>query len=133
MNSFNDYLKSKGDDYNNNKKDIENKNLENFVVNKKPKNGDMAYSMYNGKVYVGMLAFNGGMAPQIMKVDEEYAKNACPHLIGASGYRMPGYLVFPPIGNVENPTGRPTLSVGYDGPIVWDAKKGMFYAQPDKD
>jgi hypothetical protein len=26
-----------------------------------------------------------------------------------------------------------SLSVGYDGPIVWDAKRGMFYAQPDKD
>jgi hypothetical protein len=125
MNSFNDYLK--------NKNDLDNKSLDNFVVNKKPKNGDMAYSMYDGKMYVGMLAFNDGMKSQVMKIDPAYAKNACPHLIGASGYRMPGYLVFPPIGDVKNPDGRKTLSVGYDGPIVWDSKKGMFYAQPDKD
>ena len=128
MNSFNDYLKNKeGDGEKFNKP-----NLEKFVVGKKPKSGDMAYSKYNGHDYVGMLALNHEDGP-IVEVDVEYAKNSCPHLIGAKGYQISGYLVFPPIGRVENPTKRPTLSVGYDGPIVWDKTKGMFYAQPDKD
>lgn len=116
-----------------NKMPVDNKEeLSNFVSGKKPKNGDMAYSKYRGDVYVGMLALNHDNGP-VMEVDREYAMNSCPHLVGAKGYRISGYLVFPPISGIKNPTNRPTLSVGYEGPIVWDAKKGMFYAQPDSD
>jgi hypothetical protein len=111
--------------------------LSSFVSNKIPKTGDMAYSMYNGYNFVGMLAFDGSRsdAPgRLMKIDDDYAANACPHLKGAMGHQKGGYMVFPPLSGVTTGGSKmQSLSVGYDGPIVWDAKRGMFYAQPDKD
>lgn len=103
---------------------------------REPKSGDKAYSVYNGKTFVGVLYFEGkGEIMPATQRDSSFGRTYYPdHLQQAQGYRVGAFLMFPPFSWVKNPEPqRVTLSVSYDGPIVWDQKEGMFYAPADSD
>lgn len=115
--------------------------LSNFSQLKTPRSGVKAYSYYHGQEYIGVLVFEndpvhkdklgnqGGPLSHNSGVDHPQ------HLVGATGYKVaPAFLMFPPgFSGVKNPSKMQTLSVGYDNPVVWDAKRGMFYAPADYD
>jgi len=110
--------------------------LKSFSVFKEPKNGDRMYSVYGGKKFVGIFVTDRPNGTK-EKVGKEHMGAWYPdHLKEAVGVRMSGHLMFPPLSGIVYPfrvheTG--TLSVGYEGPIVWDQKEGMFYAPADSD
>jgi hypothetical protein len=115
---------------------VDNKEqLKSFSVFKEPKNGDRMYSVYNGKKFVGIFFSEHNGTKQ--KVSEKLMGSWYPdHLKDAVGVQQVGYLMFPPISGIVMPfrvheSG--TLHVGYEGPIVWDQKEGMFYAPADSD
>ena len=116
---------------------VDNKEqLKSFSVFKEPKNGDRMYSLYKGKKFVGMFVSEHNNGTK-QKVSEKLMGSWYPdHLKEAVGVRMPGYLMFPPISGIVMPfrvQENGTLHVGYEGPIVWDQKEGMFYAPADSD
>jgi len=115
---------------------VDNKDLlQSFQAVREPKNGDRAYSMYHGKMFVGVLYFEG--KPRGKESASGHMGSWYPdHLKQAEGYRMSAHLMFPPFSWVKNPFKvheHGGLSVGYEGPIVWDQKEGMFYAPADSD
>jgi hypothetical protein len=115
-----------------------NKNLlQSFDAAREPKNGDKAYSIYSGKMFVGVLHFEGVHGEKESVSDRHIGSWYPDHLKQAQGYRVPrAYLMFPPFSWVKNPMKvheHGGLEVGYEGPIVWDQKEGMFYAPANSD
>lgn len=143
MKKFQDWVNENAiEDMGQNKNMPDNKEtLSSFAQVKTPRSGDKAYSIYHGQEYVGVLTFEqnpthkdklggqGGPLSHSSGVDHPQ------HLMGATGYKVaPAYLMFPRFDWVKHPRGGlEMLSVGYDNPVVWDAKKGMFYAPADYD
>lgn len=109
--------------------------LQSFDAAREPKNGDKAYSLYDGKMFVGVLYFEGKIGAKEGTTGHMGAYYP-DHLKQAQGYRVSAHLMFPPFSWVKNPIKvheHGGLSVGYEGPIVWDQKEGMFYAPADSD
>jgi len=112
--------------------------LKSFEAVREPKNGDKAYSIYSGKMFVGVLHFEDRPHGEKESVSDRHMGSWYPdHLKQAQGYRVPqAYLMFPPFSWVKNPMKvheHGGLEVGYEGPIVWDQKEGMFYAPANSD
>lgn len=89
--------------------------LQSFSNSKKPKVGDRAYSMYRGVEGVGILW------------SKNPNENRHFHLL------MVDKNGFPTPNNPWFAGPNTQLSVGYDEPIVWDSKRGMFFAPADHD
>ena len=72
--------------------------------NKKPQEGDKAYTRYQGETYVGKLVQVPGHTTMYLLPDKKTQYN-----------------------------GHGGIYVGYEEPIKWDAEKGMWHAPADPD
>jgi hypothetical protein len=101
------------------------------AIPRTPKNGDPAYTLYHGSKWVGVL---DEIHDNYLDIREKMLREGRNEEALELGERWLGYVV--PANATENwgyhhyTRG---LCFGYDEPLKWDAKEGMWYAPADYD